>query len=161
MKRLLLFLAIGISCLSGCGGGGGGGQAQAATPTTVVVDVTLGRFAASDTDGVQSVSCPSSSSALSASCFCDIPDAGPIFGVEVVGNGAVCGCVPGSGGAFGPIEVTVTCSSLVFGTVVSGVAGGIEVQPLSRAEPDAKQVNEWTEKIKAKEAELMNARSRR
>jgi hypothetical protein len=78
-----------------------------------------------------------------------------------VGNGAICGCDIGTGGAFAPLDVTVTCSSLVFGTVLSGVAGGIEVQPLPPSQPDANKVNEWAEKIQTKETELMNARAGR
>lgn len=161
MMKQLMFIAISISCLSlsGCGGGGSG-QAQAATPTTVVLDVTLEQFTASDTDGVQSVSCPPDASAISASCFCDI-DAGPIFALEVVGNGAVCGCDFLAGSPVATLDVTVTCSSLIFGTVLSGAAGGIEVQPLPPSQPDANKVNEWAEKIKTKEAELMNARAAR
>lgn len=161
MKQLM-FIAISISCLSlsGCGGGGSG-QAQAATPTTVVLDVTLEQFTASDTDGVQSVSCPPDASAISASCFCDIGNgAGPIFALEVDGNGAVCGCDFGTG-PLTTLDVTVTCSSLIFGTVLSGAAGGIEVQPLPPSQPDANKVNEWAEKIKTKEAELMKARAAR
>ena len=159
MKQLM-FIAILMSCLSlsGCGGGGSG-QAQAATPTTVVLDVTLAQFTASDTDGVQSVSCPPDASAISASCFCDI-DAGVIFALEVDGNGAVCGCDLGTG-PLATLDVTVTCSSLIFGTVLSGAAGGIEVKPLPPSQPDANKVNEWAEKIKKKEAELMNARAAR
>ena len=170
MKQLM-FIAISMSflSLSGCGGGGGS-EAQASTlqtsGITVVTDVLIGTFFASGTTGVQSVSCPVNTTPLSAGCNCEIPTSGAIFGNEVAGNGAVCGCVPGTGGAFSPVTVSVRCSSLLFGqalasAVLSGVAPSEtmslppEFAPMPKLTdaPDIDQINQLAQDLKAKEAE--------
>lgn len=157
MKALSVLLLIGVSSLLGCGGGGGGGSVQAAGPTTVVTDVTIGFVSASSTDGVQVAVCPANATAISAGCHCEIPTAGPIFGLELTGNGAICGCYPGTGGAFSPVSVTATCSSLVFGTVISGLSG-VEVQASHTPQADAKRLEEWAAQRQQKEAQFRNMR---
>lgn len=163
MKNLILAIGLGF-LLMGCGGGGGGeAQAQSPTINTSSVDVMTGmtfqEFTLSDTDGVQGVSCPIDRTAVSASCLCKIGDgAGPIFSVEKVGNGAVCGCDIGSGGAFAPLNVTVTCAQKIMTKALSSATMG---KPTDGDDlPDEVTIEKWKGEILTREAFLHEARNR-
>lgn len=155
-KNWLWPMAIGFLILTGCGGGDSASppSAQAQTLTTTTTDVVTGvliqTFTASDVDGVQSVSCPSTMLAVSVGCTCHIPNSGDIFGMSLAGNGAACGCDVGSGPTE-PIDVYVTCASTIGGKAISSVTlTGI----VSQDDLTAK----WADEIRQKENELQEMR---
>ena len=174
MKKLFLLVAGLI--LAGCGGGGGGTgsgapsvgvpdvNAQTPTVSTSSVDVMTGvvfqDFTASDVDGVQSASCPVDMTAVSASCFCGIPDAGAIFSVRRVNGGAVCGCMPGIAGPLehSPLDVTVTCASKIMAKALSSVT---IKKPAMGDLPDEATQMKWAEEMQAEERRLHEAINQR
>lgn len=161
---LWIVLVASIGLMAGCGGGGGGGgsQAQAATAETTEIEVVtsfaMQDVSATDTDGVQSVSCPINSTAISAGCSCNIAEgAGEIFSLLKSGNGAVCACGIGSGGlSTAPLEVRSTCMSKIVSNAVSSVT--IQKPAMSDL-PDEATIAKWGEEIQAEEARLHEARN--
>lgn len=132
-------------------------MAEAATVDTTEIEVVTGfsmqDVSATDTDGVQSVSCPVDSTAISTGCFCNIGEgAGDIFSVKRVGNGATCGCSIGTGGlSTAPIEVSATCMSKTVANVISGVT---VQKPTTNNLPDEAAIIKWGEELRAEEERL-------
>lgn len=145
----LSILFVCLTACSGGGGGGGGSSAQAQTLTTAegpfMTGVLFNQFEASNALGevsVAGVSCPVGQTVISAGCDCGIlpnsngHDSGPVWSVQVVGNGAVCACDLGDDLlAEGDVTVSVSCGVAVLSTALTSATLGLAVEPESEAVP--------------------------
>lgn len=133
MTRIVLLG--GLVALAGCSSGGESGSAAAQTLHTTSIPaltgLTLTTVTAADPDGVGGVACPLGAHPVSVGCLCRLGEgAGPLFGAQVAGNGAVCGCEIGAGGPLNsPVDVSAVCLTTATDPVLDSAVLGLAPAP--------------------------------